>query len=177
VRHQPRVRGERGLPRRRVSVRGDAGGQPADSAEHRLRDRGAQQVKRGQARVDRRWPLGQVPCPRRGPLGQWRVLLVVDGQVKLVEQVHRVTPVQFQVAEHDLLPVLERLQVRLVVRVLQWRGRVPCLGQAREPLGHPSRRQVLHDPVVLVPPRLLASERDAEVANGTDAHVQLSHAT
>ena len=105
-----------------VRVRGDARRQAADAAEQRGRHRRGHQVERADGRVDDRGPVGQVRGAGRAPFRLGRVVLVVAGEVELAEVVHRVAPVQLKVRVDDPLQVLERPQVRLVVRVARAPG-------------------------------------------------------
>jgi hypothetical protein len=133
VRHQPRVRGERGAPDRLVGVLRDARGQAADPVDERGRDRRAEPVERVQGRVDGVRPGGQVPRPGLRPLGGRGVLPVVAGQIQVAQVQDRVAPVHLQVAEEDPGRVLRRGQMRLVVRVIEPRAAGRRLGQAGQP--------------------------------------------
>src|SRR5262249_36741425 len=77
----------------------------------------------------------------------------------------------------DAGAVLERREVRLVVRVLQVLHCAGRLGQPRQSLAHAVGGQVLDDAVVLVPPAVLADFGDIEVAHRAQPRSQIVHGT
>ena len=82
-------------------------------------------------------PLAQVRDAGRVPFARGRVVPVVAGDVHLPKVQQWVAAVQFKVAVDDLGVVLERDQVRLIVRIRE--GRIARVrgGQRREALPDP----------------------------------------
>ncbi len=101
---------------------------------------------------------GGVPLLLRG------VLPVVTGEIQPGHVQQRVAPVHLQVAERDPGGVLERGQVRLVVRVVEPRAR--GRGHPGQTCPDPVPGQILDLAVVLVPSAELAHLGDVEIADG-----------
>jgi len=101
------------------------------------------------------------PCPV--PVGLRCVVAVIAGQVQAEQVQQRVLPVQFQLPERDPRPVLERGQMRLVVRILK--GLAGSGGRCQRGQGraHPGGREILDQAVVLVPSGVLALLGDVQV--------------
>jgi len=82
--------------------------------------------------------------------------------------------VQLQIAEGDPGVLLERRQVRLLMRIFQW----PAgggLGQPAQAPVHAVWRQILDDAVVLVPSAVLADPGNVEVAHGPQPRGEVVH--
>ena len=72
--------------------------------------------------------------------------------------------------------ILERGEMRLVVRIIEGVGRLGRLGEGGQPRPHAVRRQVLDDTVVLVTPGALAHLGHVKIANCPQAREQvISH--
>ena len=175
MRDEPAVRGPGGRGHGGRGARRDARGQPLDASDQRTRHRGAHLVQRGQGRIHRLRPQGQVR--QLGPLALLRrgVVAVVAGQVHLGQIGQRVAPVQFQLAVDHLGPPLERGQVRLVVRIA---GPVAGRGGLRQPgqaVPHPAGGEVLDPAVVLVASAVLACLGDIEIADRPDPQGKVIH--
>jgi hypothetical protein len=80
-----------------------------------------------------------------------------------VEQ--RVAPVQLQLPERDPGLILERGEMRLVVRIVEGGARLGRPGEGGQPCPHPVRRQVLDGAVVFVTPGALAHLGHVKIAN------------
>src|SRR6516225_8418030 len=90
----------------------------------------------------------------------------------------RVTAVQPQVAIDHPLQVLERPQLRLVVRIGLRAARIPGRGQPGQPGRDAGQRKVLRNAVILVPSAVLARLRDVQVADRAHPGLQVViHAT
>ncbi len=169
VRDEPGVRGERGLLDV-VPVGVEPDGQPAGRPHGRARDRRRHRVERGQRRVDRLGPGGQVPLPGGGPLGRRRVLPVVAGQIQVRDVEERVDPVQAQLAEDHPGVRLERAHVRLVVRI-GLGGRAGRAAERGDRLAYAVRGEILQHPVVLVQTAALTCGRNHQVAESAQPDI------
>ena len=119
VRHQAGVRSARRRGRPLVGIGRHGGRQAADCAAERGRDRRVDEVQRLDGRVDGPGPGSQVHPASVLPLLGRGVVPVVAGEIEFGQVVQRIAAVQFELAECDAGALLERRQVRLVVRIGQ----------------------------------------------------------
>ena len=152
----------------------DARGQPADAAEQGGGHRRTQPVECGHGAVHGPWPPREMLKPGPVTFGGRSVVAVVAGQVETIQVRQRAASVQLQVAEGDPGALLERRQVRLVMRIIQ-RPAGGGLGQPAQALAHAVRRQILDGPVVLVPSAVLAHLSNVEVAHGPQPRGEVVH--
>ena len=173
--HQARVGGERVPPGPVAGRDRDAGGQPPDAVGQRRRDRRAELVQAGDGGIDGLRPPREVRGAGGVPLQLRCVLPLVTGEVEPGHVQQRIAPVQLQVAQACPGGVLERGQMRLVVRVAELRARGCGRGHPVQSRGDPVPGQILDRAVVLVPPAELAHLSDVQVADRAQPGGELVH--
>ena len=85
----------------------------------------------------------------------------------------RVAPVQLQLSERDPDLILERGEMRLIMRIIEEVTRLGRLGKGGQPRPHPVRRQVLDDTVVLVTPGALPHLGHVKITHCPQAREQI----
>ena len=165
VRDQPAVRRQSGLDRIRRTG-GEASREAAGGAEQGFRHRRADLVQRADRAVDGVRPGRDVVLAGGLPLGRWRVVPVVAGQIQFGDVADRVAPVEFQVHIRHPESFLERRHLCLVVRVRIPVPAGPGRGELVQPGADASRRDILRFAVVLVAAAELTHVCDTQVTDG-----------